>query len=216
MSTRTEEGVSERSTSAPKLVSLTFRMGPLRSRLLGRGEKPSAIAKRDLQRYYELLEECLAQLDLSEPEAGLLTEAAAGVQRLEEPARSQVHRYLWAEVSDGIREGNLAGRWGVEDPQALVDRIRELAPAEQRALVDALERVWSDRERRRDSGAAAPCRARQRGRSMTLPGRSIPIRVEPATAPATPPRPGPAERPEPPPPPAPAPVPVREPAEVPG
>jgi hypothetical protein len=31
----------------------------------------------------------------------------------------------------------------VKDPQALVERIRELGPAEQRALVDALERVWS-------------------------------------------------------------------------
>ena len=31
----------------------------------------------------------------------------------------------------------------MEDPQALVERIRELGAAEQRALVDALERVWS-------------------------------------------------------------------------
>jgi hypothetical protein len=135
--------VSDRSTSAPKLVALTFRIGVLRSRLLGRDERPSAIAKRDLQRYYELLDECLARLDLSEQEAGMLTEAAAGVRELGEPARSQMHRYLWAEVSDAIRERDLAQRWGVEDPQALVDRLRELGPAEQRALVDALERVWS-------------------------------------------------------------------------
>jgi hypothetical protein len=135
--------VSDRSTSAPKLVALTFRIGVLRSRLLGRDERPSAIAKRDLQRYYELLDECLAKLVLSEQEAGMLTEAAAGVRELGEPARSQMHRYLWAEVSDAIRERDLAQRWGVEDPQALVDRLRELGPAEQRALVDALERVWS-------------------------------------------------------------------------
>lgn len=135
--------MSDRSTSAPKLVALTFRIGVLRSRLLGRDERPSAIAKRDLQRYYELLDECLAKLDLSEQEARMLTEAAAGVRELGEPARSQMHRYLWAEVSDAIRESDLAQRWGVEDPQALVDRLRELGPAEQRALVDALERVWS-------------------------------------------------------------------------
>ena len=135
--------MSERSTSAPKLVALTFRIGVLGSRLLGRDEKPSVIAKRDLQRYYELLDECVARLDLSEQEAGMLTEAAAGVRELGEPARSQVHRYLWAEVSDAIRERDLAERWNVKDPQALVERIRELGPAEQRALVDALERVWS-------------------------------------------------------------------------
>ena len=135
--------MSDRSTSAPKLVALTFRIGVLRSRLLGRDERPSAIAKRDLQRYYELLDECLVKLDLSEQEAGMLTEAAAGVRELGEPARSKMHRYLWAEVSDAIRESDLAQRWGVEDPQALVDRLRELGPAEQRALVDALERVWS-------------------------------------------------------------------------
>lgn len=143
MSTKTEDRVSDRSTSAPKLVALTFRIGVLGSRLLGRDERPSAIAKRDLQRYYELLDECLARLDLNEQEAGLLTEAAAGVRDLGEPARSQVHRYLWAEVSDAIRERDLAERWGVGDPQSLVDRLRELGPAEQRALVDALERVWS-------------------------------------------------------------------------
>lgn len=143
MSTGTEERVSDRSTSAPKLVSLTFRTGVLGARLLNREAKPSVIAKRDLQRYYELLDECLARLDLSEPEAGLLTEAAVGVRELGEPARSQVHRYLWAEVSDAVRERGLAERWGVQDPQALVERIRGLGPAEQRALVDALERVWS-------------------------------------------------------------------------
>lgn len=144
MSTETEDPVADRSTSAaPKLVSLTFRMGVLRSRLLGRDERPSAIAKRDLQRYYGLMDETLARLDLSEAQAGLLTEAAAGVRELGEPARSQVHRYLWAEVSDAIREHGLAERWGVQDPQTLVEHIRELEPVEQRALVDALERVWS-------------------------------------------------------------------------
>lgn len=143
MSTKTEDTVSKRPSSAPKLVAMTFRIGVLGSRLLGRDEKPAAIAKRDLQRYYELLDECVAGLGLSEQEAGLLTEAAAGVRELGEPARSRMHRYLWAEVSDAIRERDLAGRWGVGDPQGLVERIRELGAAEQRALVDALERVWS-------------------------------------------------------------------------
>lgn len=139
------EPMSEKPSEAPSHVTfrVTLRTGELSHRFMARPGAPSAVAKRDLFRYYEMLEELLVDVDLTESEAGLLTEAAVGLRDLAEPARSEIHKYLWAEVADSIREHRLGGTWGVEDPHALVERIRSLGRGEQRALIDALERFWA-------------------------------------------------------------------------
>lgn len=132
--------------SVPGVPQVAFRPSDLLKelgvRLTRRERSPGAIAKRDLTRYYKLLGSTLAALDLREDEAGLLTEAAAGLRDIDEPARSVVHRYLWAEVADTIRAGGLGAKWQVSDTDALVERIRSLSPVEQTALLDALERYW--------------------------------------------------------------------------
>jgi hypothetical protein len=132
----------------PPIVS--FRGGELLPLLCARGETTGPVARRDLARYYDLLEEYLERLALSEPEARLLCDAADDLlDRLDHTGSGTLpaHRWLWAEVSDAIRDRGLDEQYGIADPQALVDRVRALEPAEGRALLDALERYRHARGR---------------------------------------------------------------------
>lgn len=98
------------------------------------------VAKRDLERYYYLLQaalkSALKKLGLSEGEALLMCDLANGT--LWEPHTAAL---LWAQVADGAEEG-YGDKWGV-DAEALAARLRSLEPMESMALVDALERWWA-------------------------------------------------------------------------
>jgi hypothetical protein len=130
-----------RNGSLPAIVS--FRGGELLPLLGARGETAGPVARRDLCRYYELLDEYLGSLTLSEPEARLLCDAADDLlERVEHTASGTLPTrcWLWAAVADAIRDRGLDDKYGVGEPEALVQRIRALEPATARALLDALER----------------------------------------------------------------------------
>ncbi len=97
----------------------------------------SMVARRDLERYYALLERELAQLHLSEGEALLLCDAGNGL--LSEPQTMQL---LWAQVDDAIRLEGLDRKWDVDGP-ALVAQLRALTPGQAFAVTDAIERFWT-------------------------------------------------------------------------
>lgn len=101
-------------------------------------DSKSAVAKRDLERYYYHLaaarRSALDKLGLSENEALFLCDLANGT--LWEPHTAQL---LWAQVADGEIE---AGQWNV-DAAWLAQRLRTLTPFEAMAVADALERWWA-------------------------------------------------------------------------
>lgn len=101
--------------NSPSQLRVIMRTGALGRRLMERPGTPAVVAKRDLIRYYVLLDECLADVDLTKSEASLLIEAAAGLRDLDERLGSVIHRYLWAEVAESIREQRLGEPWAVED-----------------------------------------------------------------------------------------------------
>ena len=103
-------------------------------------ESPGTVARRDLTRYYAILDDAIRRLELSEPEALLICDALNGI-RLDETG----WRFAWATISDACRDG-LADKWEV-DGDNLVERIRSLTRAETLALVDAVERFWREPHR---------------------------------------------------------------------
>lgn len=90
------------------------------------------VARRDLERYYEILRRALPAF--ARNEALAILDATNGT--LFDPTTAPL---LWADVDDS--EG-LGEKWGV-DTSALVARLRGLSYAESLALVDACERFWS-------------------------------------------------------------------------
>lgn len=132
-----------RSVTKNGTPSISFRLGELMTELEARGSAVSRVAKRDLGRYYEMVDEYLERFAFTEAEALLLCDAGESlVTSLQNPGASSLpmYRWLWAQVADAIRERDLATKYGVTDPENLVERVRALEPAEGRALIDALER----------------------------------------------------------------------------
>ena len=116
---------------------LMFRPGELETPLAARSGgtlSPALVAKRDLERYYDMLRRALPAF--SEAEASLIVDACNGW--LVEPHSAPL---LWAEVDDAIRSDGLATKWGVDGP-ALVARLRALTPFEALAVCDSVERFW--------------------------------------------------------------------------
>ena len=99
----------------------------------------NAVAKRDLERYYDALERELALQVWTEAEASAICDALNGLWLRE----SLGIRYAWAEIADA---NGLGEKWGV-DQADLVRRVRELQPGGLCALADAVERFWADPER---------------------------------------------------------------------
>ncbi|MCB0067038.1 MAG: hypothetical protein KDD77_07805 [Caldilineaceae bacterium] len=93
------------------------------------------VASRDLARYYALLDAELPALSDAEQMA---LHDALNSTRLD----AQSARMLWAIMDDAIRLDGLADKWEI-DGWGLVNRLREMTPAQCLALVDASERYWA-------------------------------------------------------------------------
>lgn len=93
----------------------------------------STVAKRDLERYYQVVRDSTPRF--KEHEARAIVEALNG-QEID----ARTYRYAWAAVETELR-ARLAARWHVE-AGPLVERLRNLSPGATMALVDAVERVW--------------------------------------------------------------------------
>ncbi len=121
-----------------RIDRIEFRAGPVAGPISDRTGTISEglVARRDLERYYALLDHELARVELSEAEASLICDALNGT--LMDP---HSYRLLWAEVADAVRLDGLDAKWGV-DGDALVERLRALSPGAMMAVVDAVERFW--------------------------------------------------------------------------
>jgi len=123
------------------LGKIQFHLGDIEPRLTERAGQlsPSLVAKRDLQRYYQILNDSMPRL--TEGAAAAICDALNGAMLT--PA---TYRYLWAEVDDWPAE-ELGTKWGIDGP-ALVTQLRALSPCASMALCDAVERFWAAREGR--------------------------------------------------------------------
>lgn len=125
------------SEQTPGSMMIQFRAGELRTALEGRASASLSVdlvAKRDLGRYYTLLD--AVRPTFSEAEASLILDACNGIVWDQRSVG-----FLWAEVADGIKLDGLDEKWGV-DGGALVKRLRALPFAELQAIADASERWW--------------------------------------------------------------------------
>lgn len=114
---------------------------PLRDRSWD-GRPVDLVARRDLQRYYTLLDLSLDRVVLSESEAGLVCHALNWLQQAS-PDEVEIDHWqvAWADVADAIRRERLDQQWNV-DGEELIQRLRRLSPGELAAIVDAAERFW--------------------------------------------------------------------------
>ncbi len=123
----------------PQPNAISFRPGPELGPLIdGRGEQAGLVAKRDLERYYHLLDHELRRINLTEGEAMLLCDACNGL--IFEPYSIPL---LWANVDDAIRLDGLDAKWHVDGPE-LVAKLRALTRGQAFAVVDAIERFWRE------------------------------------------------------------------------
>ena len=132
-------------------MTIGFRPTPaLDVQLKARGDdtEKHGIARRDLERYYKVLEQSLKQLEFTVAELRLMADVANGT--LFEPHTVSL---LWANVADSAEEG-YGQKWGV-DIEVLVSKLRALSFAQTMALVDALERWWQDGKREATSAGFA-------------------------------------------------------------
>lgn len=126
-----------------------FRMAPaLAGAIAARGPDANTIARRDLDRYYTLLNRALASVQFRLAEALLLADVTNGT--LWQPESIPL---LWAEVADAIDGDGAAEKWQLAGEDAtsaehfdagarLIAKLRALTPAQTWAVVDALERAW--------------------------------------------------------------------------
>lgn len=100
----------------------------------------AAAAKRDLERYYEVLQRDLASVTFTEGEAMLILDVCNGTLWSGWSAP-----LLWANIEDALEDG-YAEKWKVDGP-GLVARLRALTPGQSMAVVDAVERWWNLEDR---------------------------------------------------------------------
>lgn len=122
-----------------------FRAGRLLAALEARtnGASVGSVAKRDLERYYQLLAGELAELSrdpakaLDEAEASLIIDACNGW--LVEP---HTYTLLWAQVADAISLDGLDRKWDV-NADRLIAKLRSYTPGQTLAVIDAADRYWT-------------------------------------------------------------------------
>jgi len=100
---------------------------------------PERALRRDLGRYYALLERgrAEARARLSEEEVRAIAGALNGI--LHEPWSMPL---LPAEIEDSVAHENLADRHGIDGP-ALVEKLTHLSAGATWAVIDACERHWN-------------------------------------------------------------------------
>jgi hypothetical protein len=131
-----------------KPVQIQFRAGPIEPHLAARASDApgrSAVARRDLGRYYDALAIALASVTLTQAEALAICDSLNGTML--EPVEV---RLMWAAVADArsaawddARSAAWDAEWGF-DGAALVAKLRALPPFALLAIADAVERFWRD------------------------------------------------------------------------
>ena len=124
-----------------------------------RKDSAGLIARRDLGRYYALLESELAALELTEAEASLIADANNGLGSLAlaltddaSPRCAGVGGWLratlLANVSDSVALNRYDEKHGLTEQQAtdLLQRMRRWTPGQVLAVADAVERFWAQPE----------------------------------------------------------------------
>ena len=100
---------------------------------------PTEVARRDLARYYAILERALAgirdRFTVRELEA--LAYALASMATVETP---ELIYLAPASVEEAVREERLCEQAGIEDFEGFLERVRGLDLAQRYALVDAVGR----------------------------------------------------------------------------
>jgi hypothetical protein len=133
---------------------LTIRQGSLApllaERVGGLFQTEAAVAKRDLDRYYILLasgQQEVQELGLTMGEAMAICDVLNGaiIMTGEDgfgmPLDPMTH--IAMELHDGDRLNGLGEKWAV-DVSRLITRLRTLTPLGGVALLDAVERFWTD------------------------------------------------------------------------
>jgi hypothetical protein len=125
-----------------KTAYVSFRAGELEGQLQARDHESSLglTAKRDLERYYTLLEDELATVDLTPPEARMLCEALKG----DTIGGSRYRTLLWASVMEVTYLPIFGSHSRVkkQHQDQLAEKLRKLRPGQAMALIDAVERFW--------------------------------------------------------------------------
>lgn len=104
------------------------------------GESLSLAAKRDLARYYAILDEELRRIDLSTNELGLIRDALDAAKWQADPHVGLVNKMPVA-VAHYLREHpESASQWEVE-AGSLLRTIAERSPCAYLAIFDAVERI---------------------------------------------------------------------------
>ena len=127
-----------RSSEGTPLVQ--FRSGDLMPKLEARvggtrATSENVAAKRDLERYYDLLAEALPAFP--RPQALLICDALNGTLFHETTSPARQLSYELHDVPPALYEKHKV------DKKTLVNRVADLSPAEALAVIDAVERFWN-------------------------------------------------------------------------
>ena len=133
--------------AAEKYPQVSFRLGELASIVDARVHHEIDNASRShavrvmLSRYDAI---CRADLPpLTPSEWNLCADVLNGVwlQDFAEASGERL-RFVWAEVADACRGNGAHTKWKIENPAALVEKIRGLTMGQLVAFVDRIERFW--------------------------------------------------------------------------
>lgn len=114
-----------------------FRPGQLAGALACRGDNHNEIARRDLERYYNAIEDALREVQLSRNEWMFLRDLLNSTY-----IDSDLATHLWLEVQDA--DDAIAQQWGI-DRDDLAGRIQTMPLFARLAICDAVERWWLKR-----------------------------------------------------------------------
>ena len=142
--------------SAPGSPLVQFRAGDLLRDLRARGDSPSLIAKRDLERYYHLLRRSLDEIDFRPGEAAAIAFIVAASQEHHPLPAHLIQHTLWVIVHDAIDDfrcspasdelfilfhlGSSDRRFLVPSAEEAAEQLRSLSLTHALAVVDAAER----------------------------------------------------------------------------
>lgn len=122
----------------PSSLTVSFRAGELSPAIRERGDNPHLVARRDLARYYAMLQRGADTAPYTVAEAKALVE---GIHNWRvDPASLHL---LWAHIADVARRSSgYRQRHSAETITNLIDRLRVACCDVIAAAVDASERYW--------------------------------------------------------------------------